>query len=182
MILGVDMQEEQRKADELNRKLGLGPQNVTEDAKQAAREQSSATADAARGWLDSLDRSFQEQSDAAGAELGERLATGGPSEAVKQLQDELAELRKQAAAAREAAQSGSAQLPGLGPDVASIGGATSSAFSAGGALALGFGGGGGGSQERMVKAAEATTKKLDVLHQDVVSLKDKLAGLVQRAT
>jgi hypothetical protein len=34
----------------------------------------------------------------------------------------------------------------------------------------------------MVKAAEATTKKLDVLHQDVVSLKDKLAGLVQRAT
>ena len=94
----------------------------------------------------------------------------------------LAELRKQAAAAREAAQSGSTKLPGLGPDVASIGGATSSTFSAGGALALGFGGGGGGPQERMVKAAEATTKKLDVLHQDVVSLKDKLAGLVQRAT
>ena len=169
--------------DELNRKLGLGPQNVTEDAKRAAREQSSATADAARSWLDSLDRSFQEQSDAAGADLGERLATGGPSEAVKQLQEELAELRKQAAAAREAAQSGSKQLPGLSPDIASIGGgATSSAFSAGGALALGFGGGGGGPQERMVKAAEATTKKLDVLHQDVVSLKDKLAGLVQRAT
>jgi hypothetical protein len=182
MILGVDMQAEQRKSDELNRKLGLGPQNLTEDAKRAAREQSSATADAARGWLDSLDRSFQEQSDAAGSELGERLATGGPSEAAKQLQDELAELRKQAAAAREAAQSGGTQLPGLGPDVASIGGATSSAFSAGGAMALSFGGGGGGPQERMVKAAEATTKKLDVLHQDVVSLKDKLAGLVQRAT
>jgi hypothetical protein len=177
-VLGVDLAAEQERTNKLNAQLGLTTTDITKRAKEDARAQVAATANAAREFLDGLDQSFREQSDAARQDFGTSIAGGGSKarDEASRLAAELEELRKQAAQAREAAAARSAA--GAAPDLAGLGGAeelkqsATGTFSAAGAAALAFGG--GGPTVRIAKAAEKTVERLDLLHKDLISLRDKM--------
>ncbi len=181
-VLGVDLAAEQERTNKLNAQLGLTTTDITKQAKEDARAQVAATADVAREFLDGLDQSFREQSDAARQDFGTSIAGGGSKarDEAARLAAELEELRKQAAQAREAAAAraaggDAAELPGAGGSD-ELKAAASGTFSALGAVALGFGG--GGPTQRIVKATEKTNEKLDVIHKDNIELNKKLVPAV----
>jgi hypothetical protein len=97
---------------------------------------------------------------------------GEASDKAAELAAELEELRRQAAAAREEALAGpKAAAPEVDP--AAIEKAAATVTFSGAALAA-AGQGGGGPAQRQLKAAEDGNRKLDVIHQDIVKLTEKM--------
>jgi hypothetical protein len=105
-------------------------------------------------------------------ELDKRVAHGeSPSDQVKRLQTELAELRRQAAVAKEAAARGAAVARPDLPDASELKRQVSVGFSAAGLIAVA--GGGGSPQERIARGIEALNKKQDAQLAVLQKIKDK---------
>jgi hypothetical protein len=173
-VLGVDIQAEQARANKLNAQLGLGPQNITDEAKEAARQQTASTANAAREFLDKIDQGMQARSDAARDAFKGKLGGGAKAagDEAKRLEAELAALAAEAARAKEAAKTAAAEeaaLPGE-PSAASVKQASFSTFSASALIAAG---GGGSPVDRLIRIAERHVKVAEEMAKDIVRLRDK---------
>jgi hypothetical protein len=151
-ILGVDLEAEERKSDDLDRRAGRVPGSSFMDQAHAAVGQGvDAMAAPIDDFLAGLTKTVEAQADAANKALADQLGTGeGPSETVKRLQEQLAELRKQAEAAKEQANKGGGS--NRGPDLSGLGeikSQVSVGFSAAGLLAAA-----GSPQDRMARGIE----------------------------
>jgi hypothetical protein len=116
MALGVDLQAEIARANQLNSQLGIEGPDALEEAKKVAREQTGAIADALTKRLDQFIRSAQDNTDAANQALGEDTAdaANGLTDEIRKLQEELLALRNQAKVAAANAPRG---FGGLAPNV-----------------------------------------------------------------
>jgi hypothetical protein len=182
LIVGVDLAAEQRRADELNRALGLGKEDLLGQAIAAANQGIDAKTREWEEFLKSIDEAVTFQSRQAQEDLKNRLAGSAAhrDEVRDRLRNELEELRKQAENARKEldARKGKrgSDLPAIFEEAG-----TAATFSAAGAVALGFAAGRGGLQERLVRAAELTNRRLDVLRERLERIQDRIASLVPRA-
>jgi hypothetical protein len=181
LIVGVDLAAEQRRADELNRALGLGKEDLLGQAIAAANQGIDAKTREWEEFLKSIDEAVTFQSRQAQEDLKNRLAgsAGHRDEVRDRLRNELDELRKQAENARKELD---ARKRKRGSDLPAIfeEAGTAATFSAAGAVALGFAAGRGGLQERLVRAAELTNRRLDVLRERLERIQDRIASLVPR--
>jgi hypothetical protein len=171
---GVDLEAEQARANKFNAALGLAPENVTDQAKAAARDQTAGTANAIRGTLDRLDQSMQAQSDAARDAFRDRVGGGAKAagDEAARLQAELDALAAEARAAKEAAKTRTpedAELAGE-PSAAAVKQASFVTFSAAGLVAAG---GGGNPLKRLIAVGTRTAVAVEGMARDVVTLKDK---------
>lgn len=166
-VLGVDLQKEQDRLNEFNRKgaaLGTGFNAGQTDVLGGAKDAANASVDAMAAPIKAFLEAMQQTASGAAASEGSAVdaRTGGGNDTTAQLQRELEELRKQAAQAKQAANRGAgANVPDLsgaaeGKTRVVVG--TSAA-----ALIAQLGGGGDSPQKRIAKAAEEHNKKLDVV-------------------
>jgi hypothetical protein len=176
--IGADMQKIQAERDRLNKALGLGPENVTEEAKASAAATTGATADAAREFLDGLDQTMQDQSSAIGSDLRDRVSGGGQraNDEAARLQAELDALAAQAKAAKEAAAAGDLVTPELALDGGAAGMKQSSFATFSAAAAIAFGGGGGGIAQRQFEETRAMRRLLETTNAEIQKLNAKPRG------
>lgn len=173
-VLGVDMAEEQKRADALaagfaKTKYGTGGAKKTDvlgDAQASARGQLAGVADEWRKSFDNMDRAAQARSGAASGAFRERTAGGasGAGDAATAAQSRLDELTTKAKAAREAVDAKSKdKIAGAVPtgDNVSVVKKVEGTFSA--AAAMGLGGMGGSPAERTAKASEKSLVLLESL-------------------
>ncbi len=162
----------QRFAEELEQQLielGATPANVLADAKQAADETLTGTADAVKAAIAKAESAVQDKAKSSGDAFKEQIGSGA-SEAEKKvvaLREELAALNKEAAERAKAAKSASPADPGDLADALGAGqqrrvGAATASFSAAALIASSQGG-----QSRMERLTERHIRKTDELKDEI---------------
>jgi hypothetical protein len=181
LLVGADVAAIQWKSDQLDKALRRpGSDDVLGQAIAAAHQGIDAKNREWEEFLKSIDEHVEFQSRQAERDLQNRLAQNKRDEVRNRLRNELDELRKQAEDARKKLDArkgrGGGDLPAIFEEAG-----TAATFSAAGAVALGFAAGRGGLQERLVRAAELTNRRLDVLRERLERIQDRIASLVPRA-
>lgn len=181
-ISGVNMQEEAARAARLNQQAGamglaqdagvVTSAQYQDPALEAIKQNVAAAGEAAK-------TAMQSATNATGASLAESTsgATGGQSERVKALQDELAALQVQSGKKLEEMKAGTTGDPvktGEGQSSQRIGKASSATFSAQSLLSMGSGAGQGIAMKQLTTAQKAVglqQKSVELAEQTIAAIK-----------
>jgi len=182
-ILGVDLQAEIGRGQDLDRRLGVDNGDQLAQAQADARNQNAAIAEGLRKKLDEIDLAAQANTDAADdAVAAENAKPGGLVDELARLQAELAKMRGEAKEAALNVPKFAAGLPGAGaPDVVNPA-ALQKGFGTFSAAALLLGGNDNGANAKLERLAREQKRVAEEQREEAKKAVAKLGGVVEGVT